>query len=411
MKITKGNTLRKRRALAAGIAGATVAAVVAAGGLATAANAAPTDDSEALGEILSSELLGAALLEAASTASGNPSDEGPNSDPLNLEALGALSVNLGGGLTIPLISEAGGPGLLDLGEVGTLNSFASSPTATSSFASAGAVTDDGTIAIDPDEDPGEYGPATVNLIALLEQLGLTGVTDEVVDGLSLEIGASASTASVENGVTDSEYVLAGAEFNLSSPLVADISDALDGLLTGVGTTLDTAVGDGGVIDSIVGAIDLDLGIPGVAAITVGGGSASINGLPAAIEAATTTLLATPLTDANELVSIDLGTGVVTIDLEQIDEVHRSRAVITRVLRVESDRAVFRHSAGARERAGGGRRRRERVKSSDLAEVEQAGSAGARDERKCESGTEIDAQSAECFEVQRVAVGPLVARVP
>jgi len=57
-----------------------------------AASAAPTDDSEALGQVLASELLNIDLLEAASTSSGNPSDPGPNSEPLNLELLPAATV-------------------------------------------------------------------------------------------------------------------------------------------------------------------------------------------------------------------------------------------------------------------------------------------------------------------------------
>ncbi|MBN8882947.1 MAG: choice-of-anchor G family protein, partial [Salana multivorans] len=265
--------------------------------------------------MLSSELLGLELLDAAGTSSGNLSDPGANADPLNLSALGLISVDLGGGLTLPLVSEPDGNGLLHLGQVGVLHSYASSPSATSSVASAGAVTEDGTIAIDPD-DPGEYGPATVNLIDLLRQLGLDGVTNEVVDRLDLEIGALASQASVTDGVTSSEYVIAGADFNLSSQLVRNAAADLRAIVTNVGTTLNTAVGTGGVLSSALALVNVSAGIPGVASIQVGPATATIDDLDAAVADATADLLA-PLSDPNGIVTIDLGGGIVRIDLEKI----------------------------------------------------------------------------------------------
>jgi len=265
--------------------------------------------------VLSSELLGLELLDAAGTSSGNLSDPGANADPLNLSALGLISVDLGGGLTLPLVSEPDGNGLLHLGQVGVLHSYASSPSATSSVASAGAVTEDGTIAIDPD-DPGEYGPATVNLIDLLRQLGLDGVTNEVVDRLDLEIGALASQASVTDGVTSSEYVIAGADFNLSSQLVRNAAADLRAIVTNVGTTLNTAVGTGGVLSSALALVNVSAGIPGVASIQVGPATATIDDLDAAVADATADLLA-PLSDPNGIVTIDLGGGIVRIDLEKI----------------------------------------------------------------------------------------------
>ncbi|HZU92238.1 MAG TPA: choice-of-anchor G family protein, partial [Microbacterium sp.] len=284
------------------------------------ATAAPSDDSEALGQVIRTELLGGGILDVSQAVSGNPSDVGPNVTPLNLTLLEGLTVDLGGGLQLPLISSPAGAGLLDLGELGALNSFAGSPTANTSTASAGAITSDGAIATDIN-NPGAYGNAKVNLTDVLEQLGVAGITDQVVDNLGLELGAIASTATATGatGTVDvaSEYTVADLELNVSSPLVGTVATSVGGVLDGVGDTLNTAVGTGGVLDTVVGAVDLNLGVPAVLQVQVGGGTISIDGLDAAITAATNTLIAEPLADPNGIVSIDLANGLISVDLAKI----------------------------------------------------------------------------------------------
>ena len=284
------------------------------------ATAAPADDSEALGQVIRTELLGGGILDVSQALSGNPSDVGPTVTPLNITLLQGLTVDLGGGLQLPLISSPAGAGLLDLGELGALSSFAGSPTANTSTASAGAVTADGAIATDIN-NPGAYGNAKVNLTDVLDQLGLAGITDQVVDNLGLELGAIASTATATGTAGNvgfaSEYTVADLELNVSSPLVGTVATSVGGVLNGVGDTLDAAVGTGGVLDTVVGAVDLDLGVPAVLQVQIGGGTIAIDGLDAAIAAATNTLITEPLADPNGIVSINLGTGLISVDLAKI----------------------------------------------------------------------------------------------
>lgn len=321
MKIFEGKTLRQRRAIGGSIAAVTAGAVILTSALVPmGATAAPADDSEALGQVIRTELLGGDILDVSQALSGNPSDVGPKVTPLNVSLLQGLTVDLGGGLQLPLISGPAGTGLLDLGELGALSSFAGSPTANTSTASAGAVTADGAIATDVN-NPGAYGNAKVNLTDVLDQLGVAGITDQVVDNLGLELGAIASTATATGSTSDvafdSQYAVADLELNVSSPLVGTVATSLGGVLGGVGDTLDAAVGTGGVLDSVVSAVDLNLGIPAVLQVQVGGGTISIDGLDAAITAATNTLITEPLADPNGIVSIDLANGLVSVDLAKI----------------------------------------------------------------------------------------------
>lgn len=216
-----------RTLIAAGTALGMLAAPV------TVANAVPDDQSEALGQVISTDLLNLDLADLNTAYTGFPSDPGPESTPLDLEVLQSLTLDLGDGLSLPLISQPDEPGLLELGELGALNSFAESPSGTTSTASAGAVGSDGAINLDPD-NPGAYGPAQVDLTNLFDQLGVDGITDEVLDEASLELGATASTATKEDGEVTSEYMLAGADLAVSSPLLGAVATQLDGVLGDVG---------------------------------------------------------------------------------------------------------------------------------------------------------------------------------
>lgn len=282
----------------------------------TVANAAPEDQSEALGQVISTDLLDVDLAELNTAHTGFPSEIGPESTPLNLELLEGLTLDLGDGLSLPLISQPDAPGLLELGEVGALSSYAESPTGTTSTASAGAVGSDGALNFDPD-NPGEYGEAQVDLTNLFAQVGLDPVTDGVIDEASLGLGATASTATKEAGVVSSEYLLAGADLTVSSPLVGGLTNEVDGALGDVGDVVDGALATDGVLGQTLEAlaeIDVDLLL---AQLEITDAEIGINGLDAALTDLSETLLVEPLEDENGLVSIDLSTGVINVDLEQV----------------------------------------------------------------------------------------------
>ncbi|NHI16198.1 choice-of-anchor G family protein [Microbacterium excoecariae] len=294
----------------------TTAAVVGAALGGVPATAAETDDSEALGQVIASELLGGELLDASQALAGNPSAPGPVETPLNLGLLDIADIDLGGGLVLPLVSEPGGGGLLELGNAGALSAYASAPSGTTSTASGGVLGADGGIGLDP-ENPGAFENSTIELTNLFDQLGLSFVTDGVIDAAALELGATASTATAtgNGGSVDvtSEYVLAGAGIELSSPLLGGLATALDETIAGVGTTLDEALGSEGAIGSLLG--DFDLGVDlGVAAVEIGTGTIGVDGLDTALGDLADTIIAEPLVDSNGIVSIDLTAGTISVDV-------------------------------------------------------------------------------------------------
>ncbi|WP_411730819.1 choice-of-anchor G family protein, partial [Paeniglutamicibacter sp.] len=275
----------------------------------TSAYAVDTDDSEAMGQVISSDLFSLSLLDVATSVAGNPSDAGPNAEPLNLSALGALSLDVGT-LQLPLISDGTTPGLLNLGNAGVLNSYASAPSVTQAVAGAGAVDQNG--AIDVSGSPTEpRGNATVNLTDLLAQLGIDPATDPVISDLSLELGAIGSTATKDAGTVTSEYVVADAKIALESPAVGTMTTAVGAVADDLGVTLNGLVGAG---SPLLGTISGILGSLGVAGIGLDNTAISLTGVNTAMTAFKDNLITQSFSDTDGIASINLGTGIVTIDL-------------------------------------------------------------------------------------------------
>lgn len=235
----------------------------------------PQQDAEAWGQLIQSDLLGTQLADVASAYSSSPDSTDPSSTPLDIEALNALRLDLGDGVSLPLVSDADGGGLLHLGNTGVLNSYGEAADYDDALASAGAVGANGALNLD-DIDDGKYANANVDLRAVLRQAGINGLTDNLVDDLSLELGAIASTASSDGTDYAPEYVVADGVLTVSSPAVADVSDALSASVDEIGDSLDDALGDAGLTSALVDAgIDLELlenpiGDGSLAEIKVGG---------------------------------------------------------------------------------------------------------------------------------------------
>ena len=276
----------------------------------------PAEDAEALGQLIESDLFDAELLDAASAYSSSPSSTDAVSTPLNVDALGGLNIDLGGGISLPLVSDADGSGLLEIGNAGTLNAFGHAPAYNDALASAGAVGEDGALNLD-DINEGNYGNANVDLTALFDQLGLEGITDEIIDELSLELGAVASTASSDGTDTQSEYVVADGILTVSSPAVAKVSEALDEVVAGTGTTLEEALGSEGLLDELA-KVGVDVDVLGLAAISVGGAESTISvDTKTALDSIVENLINEELADEAGIVKIDLSTGEIKIDLAKI----------------------------------------------------------------------------------------------
>ncbi|SMX74433.1 hypothetical protein BLIN9172_03496 [Brevibacterium linens ATCC 9172] len=275
----------------------------------------PEEDAEAFAQLINTDLITADLLDVSSAYRSSPIDEGKEADnqALNLEALRALGVQLPN-IGLPLVAPEDGAGLLHIGNAGALNSYAHAPSYNSATAGTGAVGENGAINLDPD-NPAASGNASVDLTSLLDQAGIDGVTDEIVDELSLDLGAIASTADSDGNAFKSEYVVADGTLTVSSDLVGDLGTELQDAITGSGSAVNEAVGEDGTIDTIVkgltNAADLDLLI---AKVDLSGGTAKVDGVDTALKDAAETLIAKPLVDDNGILSIDLANGDIKIDL-------------------------------------------------------------------------------------------------
>jgi hypothetical protein len=277
---------------------------------------AETDQSESLGRVVSADALAIDVADVGTSRAGFPSDAGPATDQLNVGALdGLVTLDLGGGVELPLVSEPDGGGLLYLGEVGAVSGFAESTSPGTSTAAAGAIGGDGSIAIDPG-NAGEFGSAHVNLTALFDQAGVAPVTDGVIDDLDLRLGAVASHADAVGADVETQYVIVDGELVVNSPLVSDLSGALDATVTGVGDGVDTLVSSEGALgQAFAGIPDVNVLL---GSISLDGTTVTVGGLDEALEAVSSNLLDGPIANENG-VTLDLSTGEVRIDLDQIVE--------------------------------------------------------------------------------------------
>ncbi|MFD6053647.1 IPT/TIG domain-containing protein [Agromyces sp. NPDC060279] len=309
-----------------GLAAGTVALLVVGGGGALGAQAAPEDPSQALGQFLGADLL---QLQAADLAYAYASDPGgppSEADPFDLAVLQALGLQLdliGNGLVqVPLLTDGTGPGLLNLGEIGVVNSYAGTASTTDSVAASGAVADDGTISVSEDADPADFGNATVNLTDLLDQLGVAAVTDELIDEASLEVGALATRAAKNGGIgITSDYRVTDLGLELSSPAVAGLATQLRGTLntatTELTSDLEALAGPGGAVQGVVDAI-ADIQLLGVANVSLG--DATIAVTPPNLSQLVDQLLGGPnaiLYSDDGAVSVNLTDGTISVDLAEL----------------------------------------------------------------------------------------------
>ncbi|WP_344251149.1 choice-of-anchor G family protein, partial [Brevibacterium sanguinis] len=276
----------------------------------------PDELAEAHGQVIDTDLITADLLDVSSARSTYPSSPEADHTPLDVAALQALSIQLPN-VSLPLISGEDGNGLLHLGEVGALNAFGHAPSFDSAVASAGAVGQDGAINVDPD-NPGAYGNATVSLTPLLEQLGLSDVTDEVVDELSLELGALASRAEADADSVTSDYVVADGKLTISSPAVSRLSDSLQVAVDKTGQVLDDAIGDEGLVSELA-TIGIDANVL-LGRVSVGGAGAEVSvETRDALNSVVENVIREKLEDRSGIVSIDIGGGDIVVDLAKIVE--------------------------------------------------------------------------------------------
>lgn len=257
-------------------------------------------------------------LDAVTTAAEYPRSPGPHTAAVDADVLGRLLGLRLPGIGLPLIGDGTEPGLLDLGPaagLGLLNGYAATADRTTARAASGTVTDDGAVDLSPVADPADTDLARLSLTALLADLEVDGLTDRLVDDVSLGLGALGTTARwTAGGDPEAEYVLAGAELRLHSPTVAGLVDELRQAVADLDGALDTTLGPTGPLQQLLDGLSttpLDLGL-----VSVDLGRPQLHA-SVELDALLDGLLAGPLTSEDGLVSVDLTSGSVGVDLRSL----------------------------------------------------------------------------------------------
>ncbi|WP_123679475.1 IPT/TIG domain-containing protein [Curtobacterium sp. PhB115] len=201
--------------------------------------------------------------------------------PLDVTALNAVNVDLGGGLNL-----LGQNGILTLGAV---NQYAAANADGSSVAASGAVTNTGGIGVG-----GQDGVPQAN--ATLDLSGLIG-TDlaGALANAQLEVGAVSATAAQAagpDGAQTGDYGVAGLDLSLTSP-------ALGTTVTGLRTTLGTLQP---TVDNLQNLL------------AVLGPLVQVEGIPNLV---TVLDSATDVTSADGSITANLQTGAITIDVAAV----------------------------------------------------------------------------------------------
>ncbi|MBE1874319.1 choice-of-anchor G family protein, partial [Myceligenerans pegani] len=275
---------------------------------ASALDTYPDDPAEAGASVLMSELMEQELLGAATSVAGWDTDPGPNIENLDVDVLGSQLFQLGD-IALPVDQ------FMDFGQLGGLASSSEATSPIDGRAASGLIGPDGGVTIDGTSE-GDWGTTTLDLLALADAAGVSGITDAFVDQIDLQLGALGSEVIAEDGVFldpdgvggPGQYILGDASLLVHSPMVEDIAATI----SDVGGQVDTAVEDtvNGLFD--VGALADLLPVPGLPAPEC---TVDSNMQGTIVNA----VVGEPITSANQMVSVDFSTGQLELHLEHILE--------------------------------------------------------------------------------------------
>jgi LPXTG-motif cell wall-anchored protein len=293
-----------RRTLAT--AAATAVVVTATGLPAVAVNNYPDEPSEAAASVLDSTLFQEALLAAAYSQAGSESNPGPNEGNLNVELLGSELIKLND-IEVRLDE------ILDYGQAGALASKSEASSPVDAYAVSGLLGADGGVHLDGQTE--DFGKASVDVLSVARLLGIDGLTDKIVDQLLLETGAAAAEVKAEDGVILDQdgvgglgqYRVADLDLFLHSPVIEDAAASIYDLGGTIDTTVEDLVNENLDDSALTGLFDAVPGVP-TPSITVDSNMQ---------ENLFESVVAEPITSANQLITIDLSTGQLEIHLDKL----------------------------------------------------------------------------------------------
>ena len=265
-------------------------------------------------DVLGLNLAGTASAHSAAGESGGWSDE----QVAHLQAsLLGLNVEVGT-VTLPLLQNPSNPsagGLLSLGTLSALVGTANSPSATNGIASSGLLGSGGSaVNLDPSTVGNAFEPATLDVSALLEQVLGESIRDTVLDTARFEIGAIGAKAEKNAGQVSSQYMLADLNAEVHSPLVGGLVQTVHSTVDDLVEPINDLVGPTGALrDALTSTVSTVDALPLVTA-SVGDASIDLSGLVTTVN---NELLAAPLQNADGSITINLSSGLITLDLAEI----------------------------------------------------------------------------------------------
>lgn len=288
--------------------------------------------STASGDFLEANLLGASGrslvaidgVTASVAAGGTPTVDPPTAtdlgggayaNPLSVSVLNnALAIDLAGVLSVPLGTDAG-----------LLNQYARVATTGTSAGASGAVGNSGAIDV-ARANPGPAAPTVASLsldTVIAAALGTEGaaLVGEIAS-LDLRLGAVAALAVLDMcqaDYTDSlvdtlrrDYLVAGLDLDIVSPLVTDLSSTVAAAVAELETTLNSlGTSNTALVGSIAAGVGGLLTAAGILDLTVSG--VGVNLVATSDFSAVRALLDDTISDSAGLVRIDLATGTVRVD--------------------------------------------------------------------------------------------------
>lgn len=263
----------------------------------------PEEEAESSASIVDSNVLDTGIAGGGRSEATWESDPGPNSEALNVDALGSELVQLGD-VEVPLDD------FIDFGQMGALQSESETTGPQDARAASGVAGGDGSVHLDGDD--ADFGAAEIDLLSLLETSGADGITDLLVDEASLYLGAGGAEVIAEDGeFLDpdgvgglGQYRAGEASIVMQSPAVEEAA----GLIYDAIGQLDAEAED--QVNELLDLTDIIDDLPGDASLDVEVTSDMQEEIFAAV-------LDEPITTANEVLSIDFSTGTVELHLDQL----------------------------------------------------------------------------------------------
>jgi hypothetical protein len=236
-------------------------------------------------------------LEGASASNNGTQPPVVERRSLNVTALSAATVQIPGGLQLPL----------EMADAGTVSQYAAANPDGSSVGASGAVAEDGGIgtnAVPAEDVPGAF---TIGLSEVVGSLNLDPALLAEVADLNLTVGAiSARAAQAAPGAAEGDYEITDLSLDFQSPTIA----ALTGTINGAVAALQTQLGG---LDVGLEAAIADL--PGVGA----GADVDVTVTVPPLADEISGILAEERSSGG--ITLDLATGRVTVDLAMLSDLN------------------------------------------------------------------------------------------